>query len=70
MRLPASLAALLCLLAAASAFAQVDPSADHLPGTQPLVMEEPLDVVMVRGINYFAEREVADSPNRRPAGEE
>ena len=50
-----------------SAFEQIDPSADHLPGTAPLVMDEPLDVVMVRGINYFAEREVADSPNRRPA---
>lgn len=67
MRRPLPLAAFLCLLAAASAFGQFDPSADHLPGTEPLVMDEPLDVVMVRGINYFAEREIADSPNRRPA---
>ena len=67
MRLPLPLAAFLCLIAAAPATAQIDPSADHLPGTEPLVMDEPLDVVMVRGINYFAEREIADSPNRRRA---
>ena len=30
-------------------------------------MDEPLDVAMVRGINYFAERELADSPKNRAA---
>lgn len=49
------------------AFAQPNLSLDQMEGTQPLVMDEPLDVVMVRGINYFAERELADSPNRRAA---
>ncbi|MFO1094762.1 MAG: hypothetical protein U0992_15865 [Planctomycetaceae bacterium] len=49
------------------AFAQPDLTLDHMAGTAPLVMEEPLDVVMVRGINYFAERELADSPNHRAA---
>lgn len=49
------------------AFAQPDLSLDQMAGTAPLVMDEPLDVVMVRGINYFAERELADSPNRRAA---
>ena len=49
------------------ALAQPDLTADHLQGTQPLEMAEPLDVVMVRGINYFAERELVDSPSRRPA---
>lgn len=49
------------------ALAQPDLSLDHMAGTEPLVMDEPLDVVMVRGINYFAERELADSPNRRAA---
>jgi len=49
------------------AVAQPDPALEQLAGTQPLVLDEPLDVVMVRGINYFAERELADSPNRRAA---
>jgi hypothetical protein len=49
------------------AFAQPDPTLEHMAGTEALVMDEPLDVVMVRGINYFAERELADSPNRRAA---
>ncbi|REJ94742.1 MAG: hypothetical protein DWQ34_08395, partial [Planctomycetota bacterium] len=67
MRSPLAPAALLCLILTLPARAQPDLSADHLAGTEPLVMNEPLDVVMVRGINYFAEREIADSPNRRPA---
>ena len=41
------------------AFAQPDLTLNQLAGTEPLVMDEPLDVVMVRGINYFAERELA-----------
>ena len=67
MRSPLLPAVLLCLVLVLPAHAQPDLSADHLDGTEPLVMDEPLDVVMVRGINYFAEREIADSPNRRPA---
>ena len=57
----------LILVVPLPAFAQPDLSLDHMAGTEPLVMDEPLDVVMVRGINYFAERELADSPNRRAA---
>jgi hypothetical protein len=60
----APLALVVCAL---PAFAQPDLSLDHMAGTEPLAMDEPLDVVMVRGINYFAERELADSPNRRAA---
>ncbi len=36
-----------------------------LPGTRPLVMTDPLDVVMVRGINQFALRELAESRRTR-----
>ena len=57
----------LVLMLPLPALAQPDLSLDSLDGTSPLVMDEPLDVVMVRGINYFAEREIADSPNRRAA---
>jgi dienelactone hydrolase len=67
MRLIALLACVLCALAAGPAAAQVDFAAAHLADTQPLQLDEPLDVVMVRGINYFAERELADAPNRRGA---
>ena len=38
---------------------------DVLPGTQKLVLTEPLDVVMVRGISEFAEQEIALSRDRR-----
>ena len=38
------------------------PEGPQLPNTEPLVLEDPLDVVMVRGINLFAERELAASP--------
>jgi cephalosporin-C deacetylase-like acetyl esterase len=40
---------------------------DVLPGTQKLVLTEPLDVVMVRGISEFAEQEIALSRDRREA---
>lgn len=43
------------------------PTDDQLPGTAPLALEEPLDVVMVRGINRFAERELAAARDRRAA---
>ncbi|OAI54718.1 hypothetical protein AYO47_09865, partial [Planctomyces sp. SCGC AG-212-M04] len=39
--------------------------AKPLTGTAPLQLDEPLDVVMVRGINKFAEEEIALSPSRR-----
>ncbi|MFM9963260.1 MAG: alpha/beta hydrolase family protein [Planctomycetaceae bacterium] len=39
--------------------------ADQIPGTRPLVMTEPLDVVMVNGINTFALRELEESRQRR-----
>lgn len=41
------------------------PSGDRLPDTAPLTLERPLDVVMVAGINRFAERELAASRDRR-----
>lgn len=41
--------------------------AKTLPGTQELLLEEPLDVVMVRGINHFAERELNKSHEQRNA---
>ncbi len=40
---------------------------DVLPGTQKLVLDEPLDVVMVRGISEFAEYEISLSRDRREA---
>ncbi len=40
---------------------------DVLPGTKKLVLDEPLDVVMVRGISEFAEQEIALSRDRREA---
>lgn len=43
------------------------PTGDQLPDTAPLVLDEPLDVVMVRGINRFAERELAAARDRRSA---
>ena len=41
--------------------------AEALPGPKKLEMTEPLDVVMVNGIDRFALRELADSPKRRDA---
>lgn len=52
------------LLTAAAAFAQT-PTGEQLPGTTRLELAEPLDVVMVRGINRFAERELAAAPESR-----
>ncbi len=40
---------------------------DVLPGTQKLELNEPLDVVMVRGISQFAEQEISLSRDRREA---
>ncbi|MCX7420831.1 MAG: hypothetical protein NT013_14990 [Planctomycetia bacterium] len=40
---------------------------DSLPGTKKLEMAEPLDVVMVNGIDKFALRELTESPKRRDA---
>ncbi len=41
--------------------------ADPLPGTKKLELTEPLDVAMVNGIDRFALRELANSPNQREA---
>jgi len=38
-----------------------------LPGTRPLTIRQPLDEVMVEGINRFCLRELAASPERRDA---
>jgi len=38
---------------------------EPLPGTAPLVLDRPLDVVMVDGINRFAERALAESVAQR-----
>jgi hypothetical protein len=38
---------------------------DPLPGTAPLVLDRPLDVVMVDGINKFAERALTESVTKR-----
>lgn len=40
-------------------------SADPLPGTQPLTLQDPLDVAMVAGIDKFALRELSESVGRR-----
>jgi dienelactone hydrolase len=42
-------------------------SADPLPGTKPLVIEQPLDVIMVDGIDRFALRETAAAVDHRSA---
>ena len=55
---------LLALILTAPAFGQA-PTQDHLPGTAPLDLATPLDVAMVRGINRFAEEELALSRDRR-----
>src|SRR5262245_66293445 len=38
---------------------------DPLTGTKPLVIDQPLDVIMVDGIDRFALREIAASVERR-----
>jgi dienelactone hydrolase len=43
------------------------PAGPTLPGTELLELEEPLDVVMVRGINRFAERELLKAKEERNA---
>ncbi|HEY3964624.1 MAG TPA: hypothetical protein VGM05_08760 [Planctomycetaceae bacterium] len=40
-------------------------AADTLPGTKPLTIEQPLDVIMVDGIDRFALREIAASVRNR-----
>jgi hypothetical protein len=40
-------------------------AAEPLPGTEPLVMDQPLDVVMVDGIDRFCLREIAASAAKR-----
>jgi dienelactone hydrolase len=54
-----------CCLAALGASA-ADPVAT-LPGTQPLTIEQPLDEVMVDGIDRFALREIARAAQERAA---
>jgi dienelactone hydrolase len=44
-----------------------DGSKNWLPQAKPLMLTEPLDVVMVRGINRFAERELEQARVRRAA---
>jgi dienelactone hydrolase len=48
-----------------SLFAAVLSAADPLPGTKPLELDQPLDVVMVDGIDRFALRELAASVAQR-----
>jgi cephalosporin-C deacetylase-like acetyl esterase len=55
---------LFLLFGAASSFAQA-PTGDTLPDTQPLTLDEPLDVAMVKTINAFAEQEITLSRDRR-----
>ncbi len=49
----------------ALAFGVAPAWADPLPGTKPLVIEQPIDVIMVDGIDRFALRETAASVERR-----
>ena len=65
MRLVVLAGVLAGLLVPASSPAQA-PTGDLLPGTQKLELVEPLDVVMVRGIGVYAEREIAAARTRRP----
>ncbi|MBX3443597.1 MAG: hypothetical protein KF774_14415 [Planctomyces sp.] len=53
---------LILLLCPCVALAQAPPT---LPNTQPLELDAPLDVVMVQGINAFAEQEIGLSRDRR-----
>ncbi len=55
------------LVAANCSICQGADESDHLPGTKTLTLSEPLDVVMVDGINRFALREIEESPRRRDA---
>lgn len=60
----ARLAAAVVLCLATTAFGQI-PDGETLPGTAKLELTDPLDVVMVKGINAFAEQEIALSRERR-----
>ena len=60
----ASLVALLGLIAVGTARVTAA-DAEPLPGTAPLILDRPLDVVMVDGINKFAERALAESVAKR-----
>lgn len=55
--IPVTATLLITCLASTAARSQ-PPNGNRLPGTAPLALEEPLDVVMVRGIDRFAEREL------------
>src|SRR5262245_22979170 len=55
------LLAAVTLLPAATAAGRAEP----LPGTKPLTLDKPLDVVMVEGIQRFCLRELAASRDRR-----
>ncbi|HET6326429.1 MAG TPA: hypothetical protein VFG04_17270 [Planctomycetaceae bacterium] len=59
-----SLIASACLFAVATTAATAA-DGDPLPGTAPLVLDQPLDVVMVDGINKFAERALKESVAQR-----
>jgi len=61
--------ALFGLLSVSPVVAQlsVTPQGEVLPDTQPLKLDEPLDVVMVRGISNFAQRELQLARERRNA---
>ncbi|MFG0334918.1 MAG: alpha/beta hydrolase family protein [Maioricimonas sp. JB049] len=56
---------LFVMTATAPAAPPLDFAADQLPDTSPLRVQEPLDVLMVRGINRFAERATDASREQR-----
>jgi dienelactone hydrolase len=60
-----SLIALTSLFAVGTTTTTAADSPETLPGTVPLVLDRPLDIVMVDGINKFAERELAESVAKR-----
>lgn len=62
-----SLFILLLSVTSAAAQESVTPTTNVLPETQPLTLKEPLDVVMVRGITQFAERELKQARTQRTA---
>ncbi|QDU37604.1 Alpha/beta hydrolase family protein [Maioricimonas rarisocia] len=62
-----SVPVLLALVCSVNAAPPLDFTADRLPDTAPLTIEEPLDVLMVRGINRFAERAIDASRDQRAA---
>jgi dienelactone hydrolase len=52
---------LLCAVCLVGGIAAADP----LPGTAPLVIDQPLDVIMLDGLHRFADRELRESVERR-----